>query len=230
MAMRKSMDVEQLVTWAMLDQGLGWSMFGEQLNRPDASDYGTRIQSSGICAPNVSRLSDDDALIVRDVILMLPHDVADLVVRYGRIGDRPDWCEEGVGSLEQKRNNAGQLMWVWEKPGNRRSKREPLMEWKGWRPKQVEYFRATYRVWWHGLTAMVEVLNDRLDAHEATGPVASLEPWTDGARVIHTDDGRILTGRTRIANHGKREDFVFRNGRFERFNWDRHGNAFESGS
>lgn len=188
---KKRMDVERLVTWALLDQGLGWSMFGEVDNGTRHEDYGTRIDTSGIGVPNPSRLSDDDALVVRDVILMLPPDTSCHIILHGRIGSRPDWCEEGEGEWRQRRAGNGRLAWHYEKPGDRRSAKVPVMEFVGWRPQQVEVFRATYRVWWAGLEAMVPELNARLLSHEAFGPTVSREPWAEGATVILTPEGPL---------------------------------------
>jgi len=185
------MDVEQLVTWALLDQGLGWSIYGQGSGGTGFADLGTRIDSSGIGAPTPARLSDDDALVVRDVILAMPEDAAEIIIRYGRIGDRPDWCEEGVGEWRQKRGKNGHPAWHYERAGDRRSPKKPVMEFIGWRKEEVDYWRATYRLWWHSLDAMVDPLNARLVRHEALRPSVPLEPWEAERPVIHTPDGPL---------------------------------------
>ncbi len=191
------MDVERLVTWALLDQGMGWAMFGDGRSQTGFADLGTRIDVSGIGAPTPARMSDDDAIVVRDVILSLEDDAAEIVIRHGRIGDRPDWCEEGVGAWRQKRGKNGHPAWHYERPGDRRSPKKPVMEFVGWRSEEVDYWRATYRLWWHSLDAMVAPLNARLVRHTATRPSVPLEPWAKGSPVIHGPDGPI--GRHRQA-------------------------------
>jgi hypothetical protein len=177
------------VTWALLDQGLGWSQ--GQSSDGGFMALGTRIDTSSISTPSISLQSDDDALIVRAVIDGMEPDVADLIIRHGRIGERPDWCEEGVGDYVQKRSANGKLAWIYEKPGDRRSAKTPVMEFVGWRQEQVDYFRAGYRLWWYGLEAMVPALNAVMETHEATGPKALLEPWLAKTPVIHTPDGPL---------------------------------------
>jgi len=193
---REKMDIERLVTWALLDQGLGWS--SGQSSGGNLMTLGTRIDTSGFSVPSISLQSDDDALIVRAAIDAMAADVAELIIRYGRIGDQPDWCEEGVGDYEQKRSANGKLAWIYEKPGDRRSPKQPVMQFVGWRKEQVDYFRATYRLWWVGLADMVPVLNDRMATHEATGPKAPFEPWLKEKPVIHTPDGPLEPKERRL--------------------------------
>lgn len=193
---KEKMDVERLVTWALLEQGLGWSMYGDRPGVLSYRDYGTRIDTGGIGAPSAALASDDDAHVVRAVILTLPEDAGQLVVRHGRIGDRPDWCEEGVGEWRQKRAANGKLAWHYEKPGDRRSPKVPVKEFVGWRQEQVEFFRAGYRLWWTALSEMIPVLNRQMSTHEATGPKVAKEPWLQSVPVIHTPDGPLFTSKT----------------------------------
>ncbi|GGA63797.1 hypothetical protein [Pelagibacterium lentulum] len=188
---KKSIDVEKLVTWALLDQGLGWAIHGQGSSGTGFAELGTRIDTGGIGVPTPARLSDNDALVVRDVILTLEDDAAEIVIRHGRIGDRPDWCEEGVGEWRQKRGKNGHPAWHYERPGDRRSPKTAVMEFVGWRKEEVDYWRTTYRLWWHSLDAMVGPLNERLERHEALRPGAPLEPWVKPMPVIHTPDGPL---------------------------------------
>ncbi|WP_338606874.1 hypothetical protein V6617_10185 [Pelagibacterium nitratireducens] len=199
---KEQVDIERLVTWALLDQGLGWST--GQSSGGNLMTLGTRIDTSGISTPSVSLQSDDDALLVRAGIDAMAPDVAELIIRHGRIGQRPDWCEEGVGDFVQKKSANGKLAWVFEKPGDYRSPRKPVMEFIGWRKEQVEYFRATYRLWWVGLQDLATHLNTVMATHEATGPKAPFEPWLEEKPVIHTPDGP-LESREKPRKRGTRE-------------------------
>lgn len=223
--MRKKIDVEQLVTWAMLNQGLGWS--AGQSAGMSFMELGTRIDRSSMSAPSIALQTDDDALIVRSVIEMLPPEDAEMVIRHGRIGERPEWCPDGPGEHRQRRNRRGQPMWIYDNPKNRRSQRHPMMEWIGDRPEQVAFWRANYRVWWFSLEAIVPELNARLHSHEATGPAAPLEPWAEPEKFIHTPDGTIKMHRSTRRNAGVERYFVLKDGRYERYDEERHGPVVE---
>lgn len=195
---KETMDVERLVTWALLDQGLGWAMHGDRGDDVAGfAELGTRIDTSGVRAPSMSLQSDDDALVVRDVILSLPNEAKNLVVQYGRIGGRPDWCEEGVGGMVQRKSANGKLAWMYEKSGDRRSPKKPIMEWQGWRPEQVEFWRSEYSLWWQALADMVAPLNRKLATHHATGPAAPCEPWNEQPPTIYDGDGQPVAPRPR---------------------------------
>lgn len=195
---KETVDVERLVTWALRDQGLGWAMYGEADSGVGFAELGTRIDTSGVRAPSIALQTDDDAHVVRAVLLRLPDEAADLVVRHGRIGGRPDWCEEGVGGYVQRKSANGKLAWIYEKPGDRRSKKHPVMEWQGWRPEQVEFWRATYSLWWQALADMVDPLNRELATHRVTGPAAPKKPWNEPPAAIYDADGNPVTRPPRI--------------------------------
>lgn len=195
MTARQRMDVERLVTWALRDQGLGWAGFGD--GGLSFADLGTRVDRSVVGAPTPALQSDDDALVVHRTIGALPPEAADLVIRYCRIGDRPDWCEEGEGDYVQRVGKNGRPAWFYEKPGDRRSKKYPVMEWQGWRPEQVRYWRATYTLWWQSLVDMVDPLNRELDHHEAVLPAAPEKPWVAGRATLYAQDGSPLPVRAK---------------------------------
>lgn len=183
------MDVERLVSWALSEQGLGWSSPGA--NGTGWEALGTRVDTSswGAPPPSPSLMTDDDAVVVRQVIDALPTEAAMLVIQYGRIGGRPDWCEEGVGHYQQMRNKRGQLMWDYINPKNRRGLREPRLEWVGLRQEKVDWYRAQYQLWWVALHDLVEPLNARMENHIATGPAVSVAPWIHEQPVIHKPKG-----------------------------------------
>lgn len=191
-AVRKEMDIERLVTWALRDQGLGW--VGRERGREDFSDYGTVIDDDGAGShPSIGLWSDDDAMLVKMAVDELDLEARVLVTQYGRSGLRPDWVEEGYGSVQQLRDSRGRLRWVWDDPKNRAGSKRPLLGFVGEQRENVDFHRAQYRVWWQGLADIVIPLNGRLERHAATGPEVAREPWSESARpVIYGDDGRPM--------------------------------------
>ncbi|MEQ1901879.1 MAG: hypothetical protein ABL866_14245, partial [Devosia sp.] len=140
--------------------------------------------------PQVSLLSDDDALVVKFAIdSFLPLEARALVTQYGRAGLRPDWAEEGEGSWEQDRDGQGRLRWRWEDPVNRTGAKEPLMVWAGLGSESVRIERATYGLWWQGLADIVGPLNMRMAGHMATGPEAPMRPWLERKKKIIVPEG-----------------------------------------
>lgn len=197
---RERRDVEDLVIWALLDNGLGNELV-EKAGRLTWQDYGTTIQSSGGgWSGSGARMQHADAGRIVERILALPDDpvtgepvMAELLIRHGRTNCRPDWCEEGVGSAEQKTNKRGQPEWNYERPDDRKSKKlGPKMVWVGETQAAVEWYRARYAVWWIALKELVAPFNEVLERFEATGPRAMERPW-EGRRVFGPD-GQLMTG------------------------------------
>lgn len=178
MAAIETLDVEQLITWALRAQGLGWG--GSEAQAAGWEDLGTRVDTSNrwsVPAPSAALQTDDDALVVRACIDRLPTEAAALVVQHGRVGGRPDWCEEGEGSWVQARDGADRLLWDWSDPVKRRGERTPRMVFEGMRPELVAFYRAQYTVWREALVALVPALNVALRTHRAIGPFAPARPW-----------------------------------------------------
>lgn len=202
--LKQRIDVERLVTWALRDQGLGWSGAGG-IDGPLAglAELGTRIDASTIGAPTPALMTDDDAIVVLRHVQALPAAEAALVIQWGRIGERPDWCPEGVGEWRQAVNKRGQPRWRWEKPGDRRSKRWPIMEFIGYSPEHVWFWRDAYSRWREALVSLVGPLNRELANHIACPPEAPEEPWIGRPAVVHSADGtaepvhRARTGAVR---------------------------------
>ena len=188
---RQRRDVERLVTWALLENGLGW--VGKERSRLDFSDYGTVIDDGFTGShPTIGRLTHDDAMIVKLVIDKLPRDAQVLVTQYGRTGLRPDWCEEGKGRWEQLKDGRGRLRWKWANPESRSGAREPLVGFVGLDPELVDLHRAEYAVWWQGLADIVAPLNNQLQEHFAVGPEAPREPWSLPKPTVFGPDGQAL--------------------------------------
>ena len=174
----ETLDVEQLVTWALRNQGLGWA--GSDAPGADWADLGTRVDTSNrwsVPAPSAALQTDDDALVVRACIDRLPPEAAALVVQHGRVGGRPDWCEEGEGKYVQMRDGRGRPLWDWSDPINRTGEKTPRMVFEGMRPQLVQFYRAQYTAWWEALVALVAPLNAALKTHQVIGPFAPERPW-----------------------------------------------------
>lgn len=189
---RQEMDIERLVIWALRDQGLGWA--GRERTVEDFSDLGTVIDEDHAGShPTIGLWSDDDAMLVKMAVDGLVPEARMLVVQYGRTGLRPDWVEEGYGSVQQLRDSRGRLRWLWDDPKNRTGEKRPLMGFVGEQRDNVDFHRAQYRVWWQGLTDIVGPLNNRLERHRATGPDVSREPWLDSVRpVVFDENGKPM--------------------------------------
>lgn len=212
---RRRMDIERLVNWALADHGLGWA--GKERERLDASDYGTVIDDERIGGhPTISLLTDDDALVVKAAIDGLPGEAAALVIQYGRLGLRPEGADEAIGEPQQMRNRRGQLMWEYEVPGNRRSRRRPLIDHLAFSAHRegVLFARAQWTLWREALIALIAPLNNRLEGHYATGPEAPERPWELPRPVYHGIDpvevertvAPVLPDRVRRAMAGKTVD------------------------
>jgi hypothetical protein len=174
----KTLDVEQLITWALRDQGMGWETGAAE--GTSWSDLGTRVDTStrwSVPAPSAALQTDDDALVVRQLIDRLPVEAAALVIQHGRIGGRPDWCEEGEGQMVHKHDGRGRPMWDWDDEVNRSGEKRPRMVFEGTRPELVAFHRAQYAVWHAALAALVPQLNAALQGHQAIGPFAPARPW-----------------------------------------------------
>lgn len=193
---RKAMDIEQLVVWALVDNGLG-RLFEDGRLSATWRELGTRVSSSGgAWDAKPPGLKHDDAVCVIEAIGQLHPDCAALIVRHGRIGDRPDWIEEGVGEWRQMIDGQGRPMWRWADPSNRsrkRSERSPRMEFVGETQSNVDYYRAQHDLWWVGLHDLVAPLNEAMTGHQATGPRAPDRPWLAPATVFGPD-GKPMEG------------------------------------
>ncbi len=182
--MKTTMDIEKLVTWALRDQGLGWSpSAGSGL---DVETLGVRIDRSvsyGLPALGVGLCDSADALAMRAAIDRLPAEGRYLVISNGRIGLRPDWGEEGYGEPVQMTAGNGKLKWVYEDQKNCRGARFPVLDWRGYdaHVRQIDYERASWTLWRESLVALKKALEGTLADHDATGPEAPACPW-DGLK------------------------------------------------
>lgn len=200
-------DIERLVVWAMVDQGLGF--VGRESSALGFEDYGTVIDVSPVQGlPSIALWTSDDALVVRQGIDALPTAMAAMVLKHGRASSRPDWGPEGYGALEQMRNRRGQMRWDYAIPGNKRSPRTPRMDY--WAHEQrrimVDFLRTEWAVWWRGLELLVPFVNGgRMTEHLATGPEAPKEPWLAGD-VPEAD--LPLAAQARLKGYAERSDLA----------------------
>lgn len=197
---RERRDVEDLLIWALVDNGLGAQLV-ERRGKVGWMDLGTRTDGGrGGWDLSGPRVQHDDAYVIANTVLALPLDpetgeatMAELLIRHARTNCRPDWCEEGVGHAVPKVNKRGQVEYEYERPGDRKSaKVRPKMVWEGETEAAVAFYRARYALWWIALKTLVEPLNAALTKFEATGPRAPEEPW-NGVKV-YGPDGAVLTG------------------------------------
>jgi len=209
---RERRDVEDLLIWALVDNGLGAQLV-ERRGKVGWMDLGTRTDGGrGGWDLSGPRVQHDDAYVIANTVLALPLDpetgeatMAELLIRHARTNCRPDWCEEGVGHAVPKVNKRGQVEYEYERPGDRKSaKVRPKMVWEGETEAAVAYYRARYALWWIALRDLVAPLNAVLERFEATGPRAPEEPWAqatvfgpDGApmRGMHGEDSSMRLAR-----------------------------------
>jgi hypothetical protein len=177
-------DIERLVTWALRDQGLGWS--GRESSFADFAALGTLVDTSYSGShPTIGLLDSDDAVLVKAAIDGLPIEARALLIRYGRTALRPDWGAEGEGAWEQEVDARGRKRWDWQDVANQTGARRPHMVFVGTDPEVIAAERAEYALWWQGLADIVAPLNARMSEHQATGPAVSGTPWLDVRPVVH---------------------------------------------
>jgi hypothetical protein len=204
---RTPRDIEQIVIWSLVDNGLG-GQFVESQGRVTWMDRGTRIDGgpSDRWSVPVPSVKHDDALRVVGAIERLPDEARALVVIHGRTNCQPDWVEEGVGQEVLKRNRRGQVEYHYAREGDRHSaKLEPKKLWEGETPERVRWFRARYGVWWAALEALVAPLNEVLEKFEATPPSSPAEPWVaygEGTKLADAMAGDSLLRRAVIKRVG----------------------------
>jgi len=187
------MDIEQLVTWSLRDQGTGWDSSGKDSALSKLAAQGTMVDEGGVVAsPSMALLTDPDAMVVRNAIDRLPAGERVLVIQYGRAGLRPEGADEALGEPEPLRDKRGRQRWDYAVPGNRRSERRPLYDLLGFsqRRESIQFARAQWTLWRGGLVALVPLVNAGVNeggmwSRKATGPRAPECPWDLPAPVVH---------------------------------------------
>lgn len=176
---KERLDIERLVVWALVEQGLGF-VGKERVPNPTAEDYGGQIDFTPVQGlPSIALWTSDDALAIKDGIEALPGEMARAVMQYGRAGIRPDWAPEGYGEPEPLLDKRGRPRVEWENPRARKGAKRVLLDhWAHSRRKAtVDFCRLEWAVWWRGLELLVPVVNARMSEHVATGPAVAKEPW-----------------------------------------------------
>ena len=206
---RQNIDIEQLVTWALRDQGLGWGAPGERSREvAGLEDLGTLVdESEHGWHPSAALFTDDDAMVVYRAINLCLAPQRVLLVLHGRSGTRPEGAMDVLGEPEQLRNKRGQLMWIYDQPGNRRSPRRPLYDRLGHaaRREAIEFARAQWCLWHQGLCDLVDVVNNGMPGlagmtqRQATGPAVAAAPWFDPVPVVHGLDPEVAAARAAVA-------------------------------
>lgn len=165
------LDIEQLVTWALREQGLGWDSVGGGTLLGRFAALGTMVSGGMVADPSVALLSDTDAIVVRQAIDGLEREERMLVLTHGRAGTRPEWCPEGEGEPEpllgaNGRPGRGLDMLAWSK-----------------RCETVRYERGQWAAWRFALLKVGAAVNGRMASHQATGPAVVARPWEDAAML-----------------------------------------------
>lgn len=185
---RTKIDVEALVTWALVRQAAHvnesrlsdeWRHLtgGTRSNTGAVEAFlqigGVRIQGGG----STSVKTPADALTVVGAIDRLPVEAAALIVIAGRTGLPIGWAEEGVGGYVPVLDKRGRHKRRFADEANYRGVIGWEWQWEGLYPDQVDHERLQYMVWWEGLAALRVALDGRLTQWEITGPGRPMEPW-----------------------------------------------------
>jgi hypothetical protein len=189
--MKEQRDIEWLVNWAIEGQGVlhgsakplapGWMTLGTRIDKSLNTSFSGGLVVDG--APH------HDAVIIVRAIEGLPPEAASLLVRHGRLGygqfARPDWCPEGVGSMQPVLKPNGEPKYDYEDSIKRRGEKRVRMSFVGHRQDWVTWCRAEYTLWWTSLAELVPIINLAMLGHEAMPPRAPARPWEAAGVVIH---------------------------------------------
>lgn len=178
-------DIEQLVTWALRDQGLGWDASGSSTLLGRFAALGTMVSGGMVADPSVALLSDTDAIVVRQAIDGLDREPRMLVLTHGRAGTRPEWHPEGMGEPQPLTGGGGAVRVEYADERNRHGRAGVRLDMLAWskRVEEVEHDRGQWTAWRWALLTLGAAVNGRMSSHRATGPAALAEPWADAATV-----------------------------------------------
>lgn len=178
--MPEKRDIEEILFWALNEQGLGWVSAGGGDSLSMLAELGVRVdRSPGLAAPGIGRNTDPAAGIVRDAVDKLPPEAGALVLLNCRIGMRPDWGKEGFGLAAQKLNKRDQPMWIYRDQENRRGKIGPVRDWSAYarHVERVRYERAQWATFHEALCILRVKLSTELASITPTGPRIAPQPW-----------------------------------------------------
>jgi hypothetical protein len=205
-AIRQSIDIEALVSWALDCTGrLPWLRddprdlaMGRGLTaRPRRRDRTTWAQVeaySGVAPDRVTlaetwegltvaghplavrRQPGDDAQLVLQAIQQLPPATAALVLVYGRKRCRPDWLPDVVPERVTRSRRRG------------RHSRTTVRVWVPCSPQELMLAREAYSIWRSGLKSLADALEGRTARWTVLGPRVPAEPWTaTGGHEAHAE-------------------------------------------
>lgn len=195
-AMRESRDIEWVLNWALVKQGLGLDLMDRRTGGPSqsGSSLGTKIDGGG--AGNDGKWVHADAEIVAHQLQLMAGDArtslaAALVVRHGMAGSRPDWGAE-IGGWQLMRKSNGKAI---RRFADQRKGAVLLgfhWEWIGPSLDDVEKAMLEYAAWHAALVDLREMINPAMGRYVASGPAAPASPWDEAPSTpgtIHYPSG-----------------------------------------
>lgn len=192
-AMRESRDIEWVLHWALVKQGLGADLTYKGSGGPSSggSSLGTKIDGGG--HGNEGKWMHGDAEIVGNVLRAMGADsrtalAAGLVVRFGMAGERPDWGGAHSGRYELMRKGNGKAIRRFSDQRKGKGLIGFHWEWIGPTVEEAELAMLEYAAWHAALVDLREEINPAMVRYVATGPAASASPWDD----VEVAPGTIL--------------------------------------
>ncbi|WP_162901256.1 hypothetical protein [Breoghania sp. L-A4] len=182
----KSIDIEDLVHWALRDQAVGHDLsegaYGPEGLRSSwhsvetILQLGTMVDTFG--RANGKGAMHPDAVLVGDALRGMDAHERRLVLGYGMAGTRPDWDYEPELRPFIGANGKPEVVKLVER-GQRGLRDVPHRCDLELRPslEVVAHAWATYRDWWFALTFLSALLRPKLASHAVTGPKAPFSPW-----------------------------------------------------
>ncbi|WP_321504062.1 hypothetical protein [Breoghania sp.] len=185
--MRKIIDIEALLFWALGDQGVADEFREEAYGAGYAASAWEPIERLAQLGTLVDGRAGNrfgsgdihrDAMAVGDAIRALEPEVRGMVICYGITGARPAWDYQP--ELRPVIGINGKPVVIRERVKGLRGWRDDVVGCELELRPSLETARAAwmrYREWWMGLAYLQALLKPILSDHEVTGPCAPFEPW-----------------------------------------------------
>lgn len=180
---KRVVDVEELVVWTYGRQRadvVRWQgSAGPMLWAQDSLHRLEKIAVLGVrCDTSVASCQiHPDAEVVDDVVQSMRPAYAQLLVRYGKAGARPDWMPGVVAKMGPMLNYKGKPTMIYDQSGKHAiGCRVVSLVWSA----AIEHARAEYAMWWDALCILADRLNqkpDQLASYRVARPSAPYLPW-----------------------------------------------------